>query len=128
MVQKDIPKVLESMLELLMTLESFLLAEAGSAKFRSNPYSAHINAQRLTITRSYAMLQGMMRSLPCSLFEAGVLYVLEIKGWFFVFNPQTIALKTAIYQIVVTFRGQLGEFTLASAYANRLKHFVDFDE
>ncbi|OAQ34698.1 hypothetical protein K457DRAFT_28086 [Linnemannia elongata AG-77] len=95
MVQKDIPKVLESMLELLMTLESFLLAEAGSAKFRSNPYSAHINAQRLTITRSYAMLQ---------------------------------ALKTAIYQIVVTFRGQLGEFTLASAYANRLKHFVDFDE
>ncbi|KAF9140671.1 Nucleoporin NDC1 [Mortierella sp. GBA39] len=94
-VQKDIPKVLESMLELLMTLESFLLAEAGSAKFRSNPYSAHINAQRLTITRSYAMLQ---------------------------------ALKTAIYQIVVAFRGQLGEFTLASAYANRLKHFVDFDE
>ncbi|KAF9154874.1 Nucleoporin NDC1 [Linnemannia schmuckeri] len=94
-VQKDIPKVLETMLELLMTLESFLLAEAGSAKFRSNPYSAHINAQRLTITRSYAMLQ---------------------------------ALKTAIYQVVVTFRGQLGEFTLASAYANRLKHFVDFDE
>ncbi|KAG0321998.1 Nucleoporin NDC1 [Linnemannia gamsii] len=94
-VQKDIPKVLETMLALLMTLESFLLAEAGSAKFRSNPYSAHINAQRLTIVRSYAMLQ---------------------------------ALKTAIYQIVVTFRGQLGEFTLASTYANRLKHFVDFDE
>ncbi|KAF9122166.1 Nucleoporin NDC1 [Mortierella sp. 14UC] len=94
-VQKDIPKVLESMLELLMTLESFLLAEAGSAKFRSNPYSAQINAQRLTITRSYAILQ---------------------------------ALKTAIYQIVVAFRGQLVEFTLASAYANRLKHFVDFDE
>ncbi|KAG0379103.1 Nucleoporin NDC1 [Mortierella sp. AD032] len=95
LVQKDIPKVLESMLELLMTLESFLLTEAGSAKFRSNPYSAQINAQRLTIVRSYAILQ---------------------------------ALKTAIYQIVVTFRGQLGEFTLASAYANRLKHFVDFDE
>ncbi|KAF8933654.1 Nucleoporin NDC1 [Haplosporangium gracile] len=94
-VQKDISKVLETMLELLMTLESFLLAEAGSAKFRSNPYSAHINAQRLTITRSYAMLQ---------------------------------ALKTAIYQVVITFRGQLAEFTLASAYANRLKHFVDFDE
>jgi hypothetical protein len=61
-VQKDIPKVLETMLALLMTLESFLLAEAGSAKFRSNPYSAHINAQRLTIVRSYAMLQGMMGS------------------------------------------------------------------
>ncbi|KAG0288473.1 Nucleoporin NDC1 [Linnemannia gamsii] len=94
-VQKDIPKVLETMLGLLMTLESFLLADAGSAQFRSNPYSAHINAQRLTIVRSYAMLQ---------------------------------ALKTAIYQIVVTFKGQLGEFTLASTYADRLKHFVDFDE
>ncbi|KAF9933561.1 Nucleoporin NDC1 [Linnemannia zychae] len=94
-VQKDIPKVLEALLGLLMTLEAFLLAEAGSAKFQSNPYSAYINAQRLTISRSYAMLQ---------------------------------ALKTSIYQIVIVFRGQLGEFTLASAYANRLKHFVEFDE
>jgi hypothetical protein len=39
-----------------------------------------------------------------------------------------IALKTAIYQIVVTFKGQLDEFTLSSAYANRLRHFVDFDD
>jgi hypothetical protein len=57
-VQKDIPKVLESMLGLLMALESFLLKEAGSAKFQSNPYSAQINAQRLAINRSYAILQG----------------------------------------------------------------------
>ncbi|KAF9088678.1 Nucleoporin NDC1 [Mortierella sp. GBA35] len=94
-VQKDIPKVLETMLGLLMTLESFLLTEGASAKLQSNKYSAHVDAQKLTIRRAYAMVQ---------------------------------ALKTAIYQIVVVFRGQLGEFTLASAYANRLKHFVNFDE
>lgn len=85
-VQKDIPKVLESMLELLMTLESFLLAEAGSAKFRSNPYSARINAQRLTITRSYAMLQGMMRSFVSCLFLKMVSCVFKTdKGWFYIF-------------------------------------------
>lgn len=38
------------------------------------------------------------------------------------------ALKTSIYQIVITFQGQLGEFVLASAYADRLRHFVEFDD
>ncbi|KAG0248617.1 Nucleoporin NDC1 [Mortierella polycephala] len=94
-VQKDIPKILESMLGLLMALESFLLTNGGKERFASNPYSAHVNAQALVKARSYAMLQ---------------------------------ALRTSIYQIVITFRKQLDEFTLASAYSDRLNHFIEYED
>ncbi|KAG0315476.1 Nucleoporin NDC1 [Dissophora globulifera] len=36
------------------------------------------------------------------------------------------ALRTSIYQIVETFKGQLHEFVLSKAYADRLQHFVEF--
>ncbi|KAG0230293.1 Nucleoporin NDC1 [Mortierella sp. GBA43] len=94
-VQRDIPKVLEAMLGLLMSLEHFLFTEGRLDKVASNPYTAHVNAQRVVNYQSLALVQ---------------------------------ALKTSIYQIVITFRGQLGEFVLASPYADRLQHFVEFDD
>ncbi|KAF8928387.1 Nucleoporin NDC1 [Dissophora ornata] len=94
-VQKDIPKVLETMLRLLMSLEHFLLTEGRLEKFVSGPYSAHVDAQRLVNRRSLALAE---------------------------------ALKTSIYQIVITFKEQLGEFVLAKAYANRLEHFIKMDD
>ncbi|ORZ10275.1 nucleoporin protein Ndc1-Nup [Lobosporangium transversale] len=94
-VQKDIPKILESMLGLLMSLEYFLTYEGRLERFVTTPYSAHVNAQTVVNSRSLALVQ---------------------------------ALKTAIYQIVITFREQLGEFVLANTYADRLRHFVEFDD
>ncbi|KAG0370169.1 Nucleoporin NDC1 [Gamsiella multidivaricata] len=94
-VQKDIPKVLETMLGLLMSLEFFLVTEGRLEKFVSGPYSAHVDAQKVVNSRSIALVQ---------------------------------ALKVSIYQIVITFREHLGEFVLAAAYADRLKHFIEFDD
>ncbi|KAF9353822.1 Nucleoporin NDC1 [Mortierella sp. NVP85] len=95
LVQRDISKILEAMLGLLISLEHFLFTEGRLDKVASNPYSAHINAQRLVNNHSLALVQ---------------------------------ALKTSIYQIVIVFKDQLGEFVLASTYADRLQHFVDFDD
>ena len=39
-----------------------------------------------------------------------------------------LALKTSIYQIVIAFKEQLGEFVLAKAYADRLGHFIKMDD
>ncbi|KAF9940330.1 Nucleoporin NDC1 [Modicella reniformis] len=94
-VQRDISKILEAMLGLLMSLEHFLFTEGRLDKVASNPYCAHVNAQRLVNNHSLALVQ---------------------------------ALKTSIYQIVIAFRGQLGEFVLASACTDRLRQFVEFDD
>ncbi|KAF9998568.1 Nucleoporin NDC1 [Entomortierella chlamydospora] len=94
-VQRDIAKILEAMLKLLMSMEYFLITEGRLETFVSTPYSAHVDAQKLVKARSIALLQ---------------------------------TLKTSIYQIVVTFRDQIGEFVLAPAYADRLQHFIEFDD
>ncbi|KAI1310227.1 Nucleoporin NDC1 [Mortierella claussenii] len=94
-VQKDIPRILEAMLGLLISLEYFLVTEGRLEKFVATPYSAYVNAQTLVNSRSLALAQ---------------------------------ALKTAIYQIVIRFKEQLSEFVLAPAYADRLQHFVEFDD
>ncbi|KAF8979250.1 Nucleoporin NDC1 [Entomortierella lignicola] len=94
-VQRDIAKILETMLKLLMSLEYFLVTEGRLETFVSTPYSAHVDAQKLVNARSIALLQ---------------------------------ALKTSIYQIVVTFRGHLNDFVLAPVFADRLQHFVEFDD
>ncbi|KAF9102501.1 Nucleoporin NDC1 [Mortierella sp. AM989] len=94
-VQRDIPKILETMLKLLMSLEYFLVTEGRLEAFVSTPYSAHVDAQKLVNARSIALAE---------------------------------TLRTSIYQIVVTFRGHIGEFVLAPAYADRLQHFIEFDD
>ncbi|KAF9430131.1 Nucleoporin NDC1 [Entomortierella beljakovae] len=94
-VQKDIPRILESMLKLLMSLEYFLVTEGRLEAFKSGPYSAHVDAQKIVNARSLSLLQ---------------------------------ALKTSIYQIVITFREHLGDFVLSTAYRDRLTHFIEFDD
>ncbi|KAG0197320.1 Nucleoporin NDC1 [Mortierella sp. GBA30] len=94
-VQKDIPKILESMLGLLMTVEAFSWTEGRAESYEASPYSAPVNARKLVIKESHSLCQ---------------------------------ALKTAIYQIVITFQDQLADFTLATAYAERLKRLTEFQD
>ncbi|GJJ75834.1 nucleoporin NDC1 [Entomortierella parvispora] len=60
-VQQDISKVLETMLKLLVTLESFLLKKSRSKESAS--IAAHINAQDLVTLRNYSLQQVLKTSI-----------------------------------------------------------------
>ncbi|KAF9965576.1 Nucleoporin NDC1 [Mortierella alpina] len=94
-VQKDIPRILESMLGLLVTLEAFMWAEGRTVAYEGSSYPAPVNARKLVITQSRTLCK---------------------------------ALKTSISQIVVTFQDQLSDLTLATAHADRLRRFTEFQD
>jgi hypothetical protein len=111
LVQRDIPAVIDCLLGCLQEVESLLYNPPAS-------YSAlkADSDSRITIREPLQIINGKCRKK--NIFQFKMVYA----------NLFRVALKSGLYQIVVTFEPYLSEFKVQPKYAAKWQSLIKFEE
>lgn len=123
-VQKDIPRILESMLGLLVTLEAFMWAEGRTVTYEGSSYPPPVNARKLVITQSRSLCKGKgsprrHSHLPSSYMFHRMLTVERLTSFCCFASPQDIYLPNRDYLSGPAFRPDACYSTCRSSEALR---------